>query len=115
MSFEMSEGADPFTFVNLSYCEPVCNDSEGTPRLLSIDLQGKSVIVVDRDQEFSTIVVFQPNRQTKAKVQDYEGWSVGLNMIDLGGTFSNDRMYMIHSHVWDHRTKTLRVRIECVL
>ena len=41
MSFEMSEGADPFTFVNLSYCEPVCNDSEGTPRLLSIDLQGE--------------------------------------------------------------------------
>ena len=112
MSFEMSEVAD--SFVSPMYC----NDrhlADNGPRLLSIDLQGKSVIVVDRDEEFSTIVVFQPNRQTKAKVQDYEGWSVGLNLVDLGGTSSNDRMYMIHSHVWDNRTKTLRVRVECVL
>lgn len=121
MSFEIPEGADPFTFVNLSYCDPVCDlvcddePSDLAPRLLQIDLQGKSVIVVDRDEQFSTIVVFQPNRQTTAKVHDYEGWSVGLNLVDLGGTFSNDRMYMIHRHVWDDRTKTLRIRVECVL
>ena len=118
MSFEMPEGTDPFTFVNLSYCDPVCNDDPidgNAPRLLFIDLHGKSVIVVDRDEQFSTIVVFQPNWQTKAKVKDYEGWSVGLNLVDLGGTFGNDRVYMIHSHVWDDLTKTLRIRVECVL
>lgn len=103
---------DPFTFVDSTYLDPLPHDEPMEPQVLCIDVQGMSTLIVDRDADFCTVVVFKPTRATKARVKNYEGWDVRLNLVDAGGTFSNDRVYTIHSSVMDVRTSTLRVRVE---